>query len=128
MSKLLLVLSLFFVFTSCDKSEKLYTSQEIVGMFKKGDETAGFRSADHLKYDELISREDIPNDGLYRFHYFRIRKMGFVGLEYKTYRQAKKAAKQIGGVYVYNWAFDDVVKEPVLMKFLTKYLDTKKVK
>lgn len=110
---------------SCDEKEKLYTSQDIVSLLKEGDSSAGFRIADHLKYDELISKEEVPSDGLFRFHYFQVKKLGFIGLEYKTYRQAKKAAKLINGVHVYNWAFDEVTSEPVLKKFLEKYLNTK---
>lgn len=111
---------------ACDKDERLYTSQEMVAQMKEGDESAGFRIADHLKYDELISKEDVPSDGLFRFHYFRAKNLGFIGLEYKTYRQARKAAKLIKGVYVHNWAFDEVTSEPVLEKFLQKYLGTKR--
>lgn len=120
------ILLLIMLFVGCDKGEKLYTSQEIVTILKEGDPKAGFRIADHLKYDELISKEEVPSDGLFRFHYLKARELGFIGLEYKTYWQAKKAAKLIKGVHKYNWAFDEVTNEPVLEKYLEKYLGTKR--
>lgn len=58
----------------------------------------------------------------------KVRLVELLLIQYETAQQACEAALQVGQWYARNWLLDDVSNEPVLVDFVTKYLEAKKPK
>ena len=55
-----------------------------------------------------------------------IKRLEMKALYYETQEDAIESAKYLKGYRSRNWVFDDVIGEPILERFVTKYLHAKK--
>ncbi len=55
----------------------------------------------------------------------KIKDLSAIFLEYNSEKEAKSAAILIKAYYVKNWVLDDVTGEPILERFVKKYLKAK---
>ncbi len=52
----------------------------------------------------------------------RVLNLKFVLVEFASEQMAKDQAADLHGLYLKNWFFDDIQTEPVLRKFIFKYI------
>lgn len=118
---------LVFTLAACSCSEKElpnYGNKDLLDMARKGDPDL-----------KLIIPKDISETLVYCSNYNPpcrygikavVKRIEMTALFYEKQEDALKAAKRIKGYVVRNWVLDDVVGEPILERFVVKYLNAEK--
>lgn len=109
-----------FILFSCQEAEETKPALE------RGDLLSYAKLIDE-NYEILMPVSD--KDVVYCSHYYppcetafrvRVLQLPVIVLQYKSYIEAKKAAKKIRGFLFHNWVFDEVTNEPFLLKRFEK--------
>ena len=124
---LLLFTSMFLL--SCEK-EKSYSEIDLLKMTQKIEPSFDFIQ-DVIKPETMdagVKCEDYGGAavGCNYGKRVRIRKVVFIILNMKSEEHAISLAKKLDLYYIRNWAFDDVVGEPVLEDFVEKAYGAKR--
>lgn len=114
---------LFFL-VSC--TSNTYQIDEIYDLVRKGNPTAKAIVSQDLSVS-VIKCENYNPPCINAFM-IEIEGMNAKFLQYKNEDDAAKAAASIHGFVVRNWALDDVTGEPILEKFVMKYLGARQLK
>lgn len=105
--------------TSCSKKEAIYTKEDMLALApKEGAERLEILLARNL--NDVIPCSDY-GDGCLSVHRLRAKNLDFIAVEFTSSELAKAAAQRIRGWTSHNWLFDDVEKEPVLMRWLEQH-------
>ncbi len=125
MKIVLLLLSLFLVFSfSCAKKvERSYNLLEISDLVRKGD--PDMKTVLGKDMDAGISCNTY-GPGCLSARRMVVRRVDMGVVEFQNPEQARVVAKKIDQYYLGNWVFDDIVGEPVLEEFVTKYLKARR--
>lgn len=110
---------------SCFSEEKPnYSNIEFKDMAQKGDPNMRIVVPKGLA-DILVDCNQYKPRCRYGYQVI-IKNIQMVALYYEDQKKALEAAKRIRGYVSRNWVLDEVTGEPVLERFVVKYLDAKK--
>lgn len=119
------LLVLLFTLTSCfSDTPPNYSNQEFMEMAQRGQKekikiiTAGLG-------EYVVNCNDYTPRCRYGYRVV-VKNIEMVALFYEDQKVALEAAKRIRGYIARNWVLDEVRGEPVLERFVTKWLDAKK--
>lgn len=117
-------LLLFFILVGCFSNEDpTYSRQEIMSMALKGDPDLSVVAPKSIAHAVVDCSDYTP---ACRYGYKVVVKNLEMGvLFYEKSSDALEVAKRIKGYTARNWVLDDVRGEPVLERFVVKYLDAK---
>ena len=116
---------LFFIFLACTKSGvPNYSPQEFEEMAKQGDPDLEVVIPKSIS-EQLVDCSEYTPPCRYGIIVI-IKKIKMRPLYYDDQKKALEAAKRIRGYVARNWVLDDVTGEPVLERFVVKYLNAKK--
>lgn len=110
---------------SCTKKEHKITKEELLSMGKKVSDDIS------LVVPTGISTKLVDCE-LYRpkctlGYRVKVKLLEFSALRYDTNKDAVLSARTFDGYYSHNWAFDYVVGEPILERFVEKAYSAKRV-
>ena len=118
-------LFLIFILTGCFSDKPMnYSREEFLEMAKKGEPNLRIVTPKGLT-DVIVNCRDYTPRCRYGYRVI-VRNIQMVILFYEQQEDALKAAKRIRGYVSRNWVMDEVRGEPVLERYVTKYLKAKK--
>lgn len=120
---LLLCLILLVSFGCAKKVERSYNLLEISDLVRKGD--PDMKTVLGKDMDAGISCSNY-GPGCLSARRMMVRRVDMGVVEFQNPEQARVVAKKIDQYYLGNWVFDDVVGEPVLEEFVTKYIKARR--
>ena len=117
-------LVLFVLLISCTASEgPTYSRGEMMEMATKGDPNISVVAPKSISHATVQCSDYTPRC---RYGYrIIVKNLEMAVLFYEKPSDALKAAKRIRGYTARNWVLDDVRGEPVLERFVKKYLNAK---
>ena len=113
---------LFLIACSSDKAPT-YTRQELFSMAKKGAPDLTLVAPKSI--DEHVVDCTSYTPACRYGHKVNLKNITMIALFYDKTKDAEQAAKRIKGYTSRNWVFDDVTGEPILERFVVKYLKAK---
>lgn len=120
MKRIVLVL-ITLVLLSCNKEEH-YSKESLLKKAQKADPEVTVILPRSMS--EGVHCGDYP-PGCIAAHIVRVKGLDMIIVEFSTNTEAQFAAKKVRGYYARNWLLDDVMGEPVLVKFVTEHLGAK---
>lgn len=122
--KIILFLLLSLTFSCNDKKEEPnYSKEALYKLAQDADPNVTFVLPKSINEGVNCSSY---SDGCMSAHIVKVKNIDLIAVEYPSKADAIWAAKKIRAYYVRNWVLDDVRGEPVLEKFVEKYLGAKK--
>lgn len=120
---LIFILSTFLI--SCNEEEKSnYGNKEFLDMARLGDPDLKVIIPSDIS-ETLVDCSSYTPSCRYGLKVI-VKKVQLKALFYDHQKDALESGKRIRGYVSRNWVLDDVIGEPVLERFVTKYLKAKK--
>jgi hypothetical protein len=114
-----------FLLLSCEKElPPNYTNVEFLKMGRVGDPQLKLITPSDIS-QTLVDCNDYTPSCEYGLKVV-VKNVTFKALNYKNQLDAKEAATRMKGYVARNWVLDEVSGEPILERFVVKYLKAKK--
>jgi hypothetical protein len=125
---LLLLFSLLLCTYSCDKKNK-YTEREMWYMGRDVDPTIELVAISNSQTHKRILCKNYGPKCIKRSgRRILVNTVELIVVGFENEEAARVEALRIGQWYAYNWVFDDVANEPVLLDFIKKVYNAKDAK
>ena len=124
--KLIGHLALFlFIGCSCSGEKPNYNKLDILGMMMEGDPDLEIMVPPSISQPLVRCSEYLPPCQI--GYKVKIKNLEVTALYYEDQKNAFKSAKSMRGYHLRNWAFDQVVGEPILERFFKKHLNATRI-
>ena len=123
-----ILISLMITSCSCEK-ERLFTEREMWYKAKKQDPKVELVAISNSQIEKRILCKNYGPKCIKRSgRRILVSTVELIAVGFETEAAARTEALRIGQWYAYNWVFDDVSNEPVLIDFIQKAFNAKNAK
>ena len=124
----LIISSFLLTFCSCER-RRIYTEREMWYMALDFDPTVKLVGISNSQADRRILCKNYGPKCMKRSgRRILVNMVELIVIGFESEEAARVQALRIGQRYAYNWVFDEVANEPVLLDFIKKVFDAKDAK